>query len=152
MGPVSVCFSRAMLFVCLVVLTRPASATTTFPPFRVPEIPDPTLSDVARVRVLAGNRVVIVYNPMMCARVGREVCEFSRWHEYGHIVLGHPIRPIMPQQMEREADRWAARHAPTRSVRAAYRFFVAGGGSSPIHGAGIQRAARLSGYLKIRGT
>lgn len=145
-------FSRATLLVSLFVFSHLASAITTFPPFRVPEIPDPTLSDVAKVTVLSGNRVVIVYNPIMCAKVGREVCEFSRWHEYGHIVLGHPIRHIMPQQMEREADEWAARHAPTRSVRAAFSFFAAGGGSSPIHGAGKERAARLSGYLSTQGT
>jgi hypothetical protein len=81
-------------------------------------------------------------------QAGRALCQFSRWHEYGHIVLGHPLRRIKPERMEIEADQWAAQNAPREVVLAAYQFFMSGGGASPVHGAGRQRAARLAPYLR----
>lgn len=118
-------------------------------PQMVPEIPDVTLKDFAEVKMLQGMGPVIVYNPIICAQAGRELCEFSRWHEYGHIVLGHPLRGLRPERMESEADRWAAQNAPADVVRAAYRFFMAGNGASPVHGESRERAARLARYLRV---
>jgi hypothetical protein len=117
-------------------------------PQLVPEIPDFNLQDFAEVKVVRGRGPVIVFNPVVCAQAGRALCQFSRWHEYGHIVLGHPLRRIKPGRMEIEADRWAAQNAPRDVVLAAYQFFMSGGGASPVHGAGRQRAARLAPYLR----
>ena len=117
-------------------------------PQLVPEIPDFTLQDFAEVKVMRGQGPVIVFNPLVCAQAGRALCQFSRWHEYGHIVLGHPLRRLKPERMEVEADRWAAQNAPRDVVLAAYYFFLSGGGASPVHGEGRQRAARLAPYLQ----
>lgn len=133
----------------LLVLSESALSIPARIPQLVPEIPDLTLQDFAEVKILKGMGPVIVYNPVVCAQAGRELCEFSRWHEYGHIVLGHPLRGIRPERMESEADRWAARNAPRDVVRAAYRFFMSGHGASPIHGDSRERAARLAQYLGV---
>jgi hypothetical protein len=117
-------------------------------PQLVPEIPDFNLQDFAEVKVVRGRGPVILFNPLVCAQAGRALCQLTRWHEYGHIVLGHPLRRLKPARMEIEADRWAAQNAPREVVLAAYHFFMAGGGASPVHGAGRQRAARLAPYLR----
>lgn len=110
----------------------------------VEERADPTLPDIAAVHTEPGQAPVILYNPMLCKQAGRALCEFYRYHEYGHLELRHYKRnDISIQQKEQEADRWAATHAPFRVVIAAYRYFSNGGGSSPFHGEGRSRAARL---------
>jgi len=110
----------------------------------VEERADPTLPDIAAVHTEPGQAPVILYNPMLCKQAGPALCEFYRYHEYGHLELRHHKRnDISVQQKEREADRWAATHAPLRVVIAAYRYFSTGGGSSPAHGEGRSRAARL---------
>jgi hypothetical protein len=119
-----------------VISTQDASA--------IEEIPDPSLPDIAAVQYRPGNGPVIVYNPYLCQQAGRELCEFYRYHEYGHIALRHYDRKdISAREKEEQADRWAARHAPSEIVRTAWRFFAAGGGSTPTHGDGPTRAARL---------
>jgi hypothetical protein len=110
----------------------------------VEERADFTLPDIAAVHTEPGQAPVILYNPVLCKHAGRALCEFYRYHEYGHLELRHHKRnDISVQQKEREADRWAATHAPLRVVIAAYRYFSSGGGSSPFHGEGRSRAARL---------
>lgn len=110
----------------------------------VEERADPTLPDIAAVHSEPGKAPVILYNPMLCKQAGRALCEFYRYHEYGHIELRHHKRhDISIQQKEQDADRWAATHAPAHVVMAAYRYFSSGGGSSPFHGKGRSRAARL---------
>jgi hypothetical protein len=111
---------------------------------KVEERADPTLPDIAAVHTEPGKAPVILYNPMLCKQAGRALCEFYRYHEYGHLELRHYKRSdISVQQKEEQADRWAATHAPLRVVMAAYRYFSNGGGSSPSHGEGRSRAARL---------
>ena len=139
-----------ILLITGILLTFPHAAIS-IPdriPQLVPEIPDVTLEDFAEVKMLKGMGPVIVYNPIVCAKAGRQLCEFARWHEYGHIVLGHPMRGIRPERMESEADRWAARNAPSDVVRAAHRFFMLGNGASRVHGRSEERAARLAKYLR----
>jgi len=109
----------------------------------VQEIADPNLQDIAMVTVLRG-QPVIIYNPYLCQQAGPDLCGFYRTHEYCHINLGHTIRQMWPQQKELEADCCAAKRASVREVGAAYQWFSAGGGSSPMHGWGWQRAARIS--------
>lgn len=110
----------------------------------VEERADLTLPDIAAVHTEPGQAPVILYNPMLCKQAGRALCEFYRYHEYGHLELRHHKRnDISIQQKEQEADSWAATHAPLRVVMAAYRYFSNGGGSSPFHGEGRSRAARL---------
>lgn len=111
---------------------------------KVEERADLTLPDIAAVHMEPGQAPVILYNPILCKQAGRSLCEFYRYHEYGHLALLHHKRnDISIQQKEQEADRWAATHAPLRVVIAAYRYFSNGGGSSPFHGEGRSRAARL---------
>ena len=117
----------------------------------VEELAVPTLPDIAMVHFVPGKAPVIFYNPSLCFQAGRALCEFYRYHEYGHIALRHDERDDLSlKEKEREADRWAAEHAPRRSVIAAYRFFTSGGGSTPIHGNSHNRAARMiSGTEKL---
>jgi hypothetical protein len=111
---------------------------------KVEERVDLTLPDIAAVHIEAGQAPIILYNPLLCQHAGRDLCAFYRYHEYGHLELQHHKRNnISIQQKEREADEWAARHAPLRVVIAAYRHFMKGGGSSPVHGDSRVRAARL---------
>lgn len=117
------------------------------------EIPYPGLPDIAVVRAVEGVGTVIFYNPVLCAQAGQELCEFFRMHEYGHIAMGH-LRVACPddetrKREEAEADRWAAQHAATHAVQAAHRHFQAGGGETPVHGTGRQRAARIALYAGI---
>lgn len=122
------------LFVALSAQAKPA----------VEEIADPTLPDIAAVHYVAGQGPVILFNPILCKQAGRALCEFYRYHEYGHIALRHHERnTIGIKEKEREADRWAARHAPRPVVLAAWHYFSSGGGATPMHGDGPTRAARL---------
>lgn len=110
----------------------------------VEERADPSLPDIAAVRYAPGHGPVIVYNPFLCKQAGRELCEFYRYHEYGHIAMHHYDRnDISVEKKEEEADRWAGQHAPRQIVLVAWRFFSAGGGATPVHGDGPTRAARL---------
>ena len=110
----------------------------------VEERADLTLPDIAAVHMEPGEAPVILYNPRLCQHAGRDLCDFYRYHEYGHLALRHHTRKdISLQQKEGDADRWAAKHAPLRAVIAAYRHFLKGGGSSPAHGESQVRAARL---------
>jgi hypothetical protein len=123
------------------VLFSAASVQATSP---IEERADPSLPDIAAVKYEPGQGPVIVYNPFLCKQAGRELCEFYRYHEYGHIALRHYDRnDISREQKEEEADRWAAQHAPRNIVLVAWRFFSAGGGATPVHGDGATRAARL---------
>ena len=111
---------------------------------KIEEIADPSLPDIAAVHFEPGKAPVILYNPILCRQAGRALCEFYRYHEYGHIELRHYERnDLTAQEEESEADRWAAKHAPLPVVMAAYRFFSSGGGATPVHGNSQERAARL---------
>jgi len=111
---------------------------------KVEEIADPSLPDIAAVHIEPGKAPVIIYNPILCRQAGKALCEFYRHHEYGHIELKHYQRhDLSLREKESEADRWAAMHAPLPVVLAAYRFFLSGGGATPIHGNSQERAARL---------
>lgn len=108
----------------------------------VPEIAQPGLPDIAMV-TLTPQGPVILYNPVMCAQFGPALCDFYRYHEYGHVVLGHAYAPNRPQQNEADADCWAGANAPPISVQAAIQWFMSGGGSGPVHGPGPVRAQRV---------
>ena len=111
---------------------------------KVREVAVPSLPDIAMVRFVPGKQPMILYNPILCREAGPALCEFYRFHEYAHIQLRHHERDdLSRQEKESEADRWAAQHAPLASVMAAYRFFSAGGGSTPIHGSSSHRAERM---------
>jgi hypothetical protein len=118
------------------------------------EIPDLKLSDIAIVSSVDGVGTVIYYNPVLCTKAGAELCQFFRMHEYGHIAMGHLSNSNPDQETrkreEAEADRWAAQNAASHAVRAAYRHFQAGGGETPVHGAGKARAARVALYAGIQ--
>jgi hypothetical protein len=110
----------------------------------VEEVADPALPDIAALQFAPGRAPFIVYNPVLCQQAGPDLCLFYRYHEYGHLALRHfARRDISREQKEAQADRWAARHAPPRVVRAAWRFFSSGGGTTLVHGDGPTRAARL---------
>ena len=132
--------TRTIAFVVTLLLpVLPAEALQ-----KVKELAVPTLPDIAMVRVMPGGEHVIYYNPILCREAGPALCEFYRYHEYAHIELRHHERnELSAREKEREADRWAAQHAPFTSVMAAYRFFSAGGGGTPLHGASSSRAERM---------
>lgn len=109
---------------------------------QVPEIPNPALPDIAMVSMTPMGPV-IYYNPIYCMQLGYQVCNFYRAHEYGHIALGHALSGNFPQVNEFQADCWAAQNADPSFTLAAFRYFASGGGSTPIHGTGQQRAARV---------
>lgn len=111
---------------------------------QVPEIPDPNFPDIAGVRRNPDGSPFIIYNPLLCSNMGPLLCGFYRTHEYCHIALGHGLRPNWPQKMEAEADCCAAQRASTGEVISAYNWFMAGGGSTPQHGSGFERAQRLA--------
>ena len=75
--------------------------------YAVPEIPDPTVHDIAITTVVNG-KVVILYNPTHCKTLGPLVCSSIRAHEYGHVRLGHLEKQTHPVQAEFEADCWFA--------------------------------------------
>lgn len=109
----------------------------------VPEIPDTRINDIAITTLLNG-QVVIVFNPIACQQIGPLVCNFFRAHEYGHVTLGHVVRPRHPRQAEFEADCWAAQNAPLPEVQAAYTHFLSNGFMGGwTHGTGLERAQRL---------
>lgn len=110
---------------------------------QVPEIANPQLPDIAMVTVLPNGQPAVIYNPILCQQLGPALCGFYRAHEYCHISLGHTIRQMWPQERELEADCCAARTASQAEAIAAYQWFSAGGGTTPIHGFGQQRAARI---------
>mgnify|MGYP001129794604 CR=1 FL=1 len=110
----------------------------------VPEIANPNLPDIAMVTTDSWGNPVIVYNPILCQQAGPALCDFYRWHEYGHIMMGHTFIQKWPQVKELEADCWAAKNAPLLALQAAYQWFMLGGGSTPVHGFGQQRAQRIA--------
>lgn len=55
---------------------------------QVPEIADPNLNDIAMVQPHPQYGAVIIYNPIICQKIGA-ACGFFRAHEYGHVALGH---------------------------------------------------------------
>ena len=89
-----------------------------------------------------GNPMVVV-NPRMCRRMGPDLCNFFRAHEYAHINLGHLNSNISRQQAEAEADCLAARTCSPASVNAAIRYFRSGRGGSRFHGSSEERARRV---------
>jgi len=111
----------------------------------IPEIQDTRLHDFAMTKMVDG-RLAIAYNPVVCERMGPLLCGFYRMHERGHIALGHP--PLSGATGKREedeiqADCWAAQRASRAEVRAAYDYFLAGGGSTTANGPGAFRALTL---------
>lgn len=110
---------------------------------QVPEIADPTLPDIAMVFLLPSGQHIIRYNPILCTNAGPLLCGFYRVHEYCHIALGHALAGKWPMVKELEADCCAAKYASQGEALAAYSWFSEGGGSSPTHGWGPQRAQRI---------
>ena len=133
-------FSRIFIFgVAGLVVLLPVQGMQ-----KVKEVAVPSLPDIAMVRFVPGEEPVILYNPILCREAGPALCEFYRFHEYAHIELRHYERDeLSRQEKESEADRWAAQHAPFASVMAAYHFFSAGGGGTPVHGSSSSRAERM---------
>ena len=85
------------------------------------EIPTPRLDYIAMIRTNRANSSEVVYNSHICKEIGA-ACGFFRSHAYAHVPLNH--QPFLPpdhfaESFEREADCWAARHAPRHEVVAA---------------------------------
>lgn len=117
--------------------------------FQVLEIPRPMLRGVAKT-VVRGGTPIIYYNPTALARMGPEVGEFVRAHEYAHLRLGHFRRNIPYHVREAEADYYAAMTASPRSVRAARNWFLQGRGGGWAHGSPRIRAGRLTRGLAFQ--
>jgi len=104
------------------------------------------LPDVAKVTLDSSGQSQIDFNPAICRRLGPELCEYFRAHEYGHVNLRHLERGVPTRQAEREADLWAARNASPSAVEAARKYFSKGRGGSLQHGSARERAQRLSEF------
>lgn len=101
------------------------------------------LPDVAKVTLDSSGQSQIDFNPAMCRRLGPDLCEYFRAHEYGHVNLRHLERGVPTRQAEREADIWAATNASASAVEAARQYFEKGRGGSRFHGSAQERAKRL---------
>ncbi len=101
------------------------------------------LPDVAKVTLDSFGKSQIDFNPAICRRLGPDLCEYFRAHEYGHVNLRHLERGVPTRQAEREADIWAATNASPSAVEAAKRYFENGSGGSRFHGSAKERAQRL---------
>ncbi|PJI91282.1 hypothetical protein BC777_0106 [Yoonia maricola] len=115
-----------------------------------PEVPDETFPDIAAVFAdpQSPTGATIIYNPIICASIG-EACVFFRYHEHGHVYLGHHRNPSTPPVIrERDADNYAAANAPPSAVLTAWHLFMNGGSSSNWHtyGTPIDRARRLCSF------
>ena len=119
-----------------------------------PEIPDPSLPDIAMASIDQFGRPVIYYNPMIARQVGPAISEFFRMHEHGHHALNHLRREYFDanqwnrswvrQSYEKEADCFAARNVHPQVAKAAIQFFIRMQGStrpSWYHPTGYERAA-----------
>ena len=88
----------------------------------VPEIADPTLNDIAAVR-LGPHGPQIHYNPTIVASVSTGTVEFFYAHEYGHVELGHLRKlaagtsPYWSQLLEKEAGPQPGHLVPPYRVR-----------------------------------
>ncbi len=109
----------------------------------IQEIPVRGLLGVAAVRYNRAGEQTIQYNPRSCARLGPDLCQFIRAHEYGHVVLNHLGRGTPRRQAEYEADVWAARNVTPQSRAAAINFFDSGRGGSFAHGTSWARSSRV---------
>lgn len=127
----------ALLLGCFVVHERPLDA-------QIVEYQRPMFRQIGLAGIDRSGQPYVAMNPRRCRRMGPELCNFFRNHEYAHHYLGHFRRNISVQQAEAEADRWAARHSSAASVLAAQRFFGRGLGGSPLHGTSQQRLIRVS--------
>lgn len=119
------------------------------PAFQALEIPRPMLRGVAKT-VVRGGTPIIYYNPIALKRMGPEVGQFVRAHEYAHLRLGHFRRNMSYSAREAEADLYAAMTAPPRSVQAARNWFLQGRGGGLAHGSPRMRASRLSRGLSFQ--
>ena len=102
------------------------------------------LLDIAKVTLNSSGQSQIDFNPAICRRLGPDLCEYFRAHEYGHVNLRHLERGVATRQAEHEADIWAARNASSSAVEAARQYFEKGRGGSRYHGSAQERAQRLS--------
>ena len=135
-------------------ITLLLSALTSASAIAVPEIPDPSLNDIAMVKSDPIYGAVIIYNPIFCNQMGA-ACGFFRAHEIGHVVLGHHLLPpyAYNSQVESQADCWASMNGIPNEILAAYIRFV-NGATSPnwtIYGNPQQRAARVKYCAQIAG-
>jgi len=112
----------------------------------VQEIADPELQDIAVVKPNSEYGTVIVYNPIICQKIG-PACGFFKAHEHGHVALNHQYQhpSYYPAQREAQADCWAATNGIPEEIFAAYQLFMADGSSSnyQVYGNPQQRAQRV---------
>lgn len=134
---------RLTLIISAIFASAAAAQTAT------PEVESRRINDVAMVFFdpASPTGAVILYNPDICARAG-EACAFFRLHEHGHVALGHLVyrgRRAGPFDIERDADRYAAQHAPAEAVMAAWRLIRSGESSRrwQAYGTPEERARRI---------
>lgn len=125
------------------------------------EIPRADLPDVAMAS-FDQYGPVIYYNPAVTKRIGPELSEFFRAHEYGHHYLEHiqkraffsnPYnRAWISQNFEHEADCYAVEKLPKEVSKIAIRFFEQQKSSRAdlLHPTGIQRAIHMKSCLSMK--
>lgn len=110
------------------------------------EIATPDLPYIAMIRTDRTDSSKVVYNPVLCEKVG-DACGFFRSHAYAHLVLNHELLPpgSYPDSLEAEADCFAARNADPEEVLAAFRLLTDENRNPdiPITGDPAQRAQSI---------
>lgn len=83
------------------------------------EIPDPNFKYIAMVRADPRWGYAVVYNPVLCERIG-DACAFFRAHEYSHGFRNDIfLRPDeYPQSLVDRGDCWAAKYVEPYEVEA----------------------------------
>ena len=111
------------------------------------EIPDPSLSEIAMVRVQPKNIRAVIYNPDTCEQIGA-ACGFFRLHAYAHGHLNHQILvspASYPASLETEADCWTAKYGKANETLAIVKLFLEEDVNTKwkIHGDPKQRAETI---------
>ncbi len=135
---------KIILFSGLLLCISSCRANVTTPYW---EIADPSLPDIAMIRMVRTGAAVVIYNPDTCQKIGA-ACGFFRTHAFAHDRLNHTILASpesYPLSMETQADCWAAKYGKPDEVYAAVQFFMenANNPNWKIHGDRVRRAENV---------
>ncbi|MCG8324232.1 MAG: hypothetical protein MI673_01860 [Thiotrichales bacterium] len=89
------------------------------------EVADPELPYIVIFREFRPGLNAVVYNPETCQEMG-DACRFFRSHAYAHHRLNHgavDVPHYLPDEMEFQADCWAAKYVEPHEAAAAIALF-----------------------------
>ncbi len=129
---------------------------------QVPEISVPGLGDIAMASFDNYGRPVIYYDPMVVSSVPSNVAKFFKYHEYGHVNLGHlntfkvlimsdpQTQSWVSQKLEKDADCFAAKKLSKSEINSVLQFFYDNGDYQKdyLHPSNFERAENIKNCLK----